>query len=166
MQSEQILHSRHSRVSSVWRDFPRWCVISLPETPNNTGRFIMAASPPCKGAAASAPLIGRLRVRSTAPRLSGILWRRETASLRPPWQGGPRRGWGGGGPEDDLIPRGSDRHLEAALVFGCRWRRDAEAVTRWVDANGCALDGMRSPPSAAAMGLDAQHVLRLFYIYR
>lgn len=55
----------------------RWCVISLSELQNNTGRFIMTLQRPdlwlaVRGGSCS----------STPQRRSGILWRTETAQLR------------------------------------------------------------------------------------
>lgn len=59
-----------------------WCVIPLPESQNNTGILIAIASPSVH------PSVLRSRLRlvgwlksSTAPRHSGILWRREKAQL-------------------------------------------------------------------------------------
>lgn len=75
-------------------------MIPLPELQNNTGRFIVVASSSCAERPASAALIGQLGVSSTAPRRSGILWRREKAQL------GRQRAPSRAGRADDVIQYG------------------------------------------------------------
>lgn len=67
-------------------------MISLPDLQNNTGRFIVIASPPCAVRPASAALIGRLPVgapqRRAAPGSSGAERKRKLGRQRAPTRAG------------------------------------------------------------------------------
>lgn len=132
-----------------------WCVIPLPESQNNTGILIAIASPSVH------PSVLRSRLRlvgwlksSTAPRHSGILWRREKAQL------GRLRARSRAGRVYDvmwydntggrLLLRADSavkkRPLTSALlttVFACRRRKGKRRSPggwpkRWVDVNRCS----------------------------